>query len=493
MPLLPNKILAKALLDKNTPAYANKSTWGPYDFEKDIYPQARMAFPDYNKLYPLNEDLTKNFAKDYYKKDSRLLEKIFGKQPDQTTGARQTEASTPIPRIQLPKIPSNLRSVALRAGSIFSISFQRNIGKYMTFGRVVALAGGIAAGVATGGNPLAIAAGAGAGLLGSSYLSSPEGKAFMQNIGRGNVNSSQRNSPFRRSKKSWFKGGRLIFTSSILAFFLLMFFGGFLAPFGAPIALPTGETSPISETSTNLAISLAGPSGCTDNCKADNNQEITYQISLTYNGADSADIEVFGSLPDGVILSRAVSEKWSPSSKNFSQVITGIASKETKRLSLTFKPENKTDFWTNHSVGATLIKLNPSTSNACQSKYASVIAKNPDKANFGDPKCNFSKDDLYKALKQQDPANADFWYFKVVPCESSYNPNEYYRCTANGNNCTPDPDGAWGLFQMGRGKNGNFDHGDVIWPEQISNAVNYNKTKLQPERLSIGEYWACAR
>lgn len=120
----------------------------------------------------------------------------------------------------------------------------------------------------------------------------------------------------------------------------------------------------------------------------------------------------------------------------------------------------------------------------CGGKYS---FDNPLGANFGDPACTFTKDKLYNTLMQNDPDNADYWYYTVIPCEApGYNPNEYYRCGGAG--CTPDPNGAWGLFQMGRGLNGQYDHGDVNWPKQVSNATTY--------RRNIGwggwRYWACA-
>ncbi len=103
--------------------------------------------------------------------------------------------------------------------------------------------------------------------------------------------------------------------------------------------------------------------------------------------------------------------------------------------------------------------------------------------NFGDPACNFTKSDLYTLLKQTDPANADYWFFTVIPCESGYDPDAI-------NPNSPDPSGAWGLYQMGRGKNGQYDHGDVIWQTQTSNAVNYNNNLIAN---GIGwRYWACA-
>lgn len=76
MALLSRALLARALLDKTTRQYAEKPTWGPYSYDKDIYPQARLAFPEYSKLYSTNEEFTKYFVRDLNKKDPKLLQKI---------------------------------------------------------------------------------------------------------------------------------------------------------------------------------------------------------------------------------------------------------------------------------------------------------------------------------------------------------------------------------------------------------------------------------
>ncbi len=116
----------------------------------------------------------------------------------------------------------------------------------------------------------------------------------------------------------------------------------------------------------------------------------------------------------------------------------------------------------------------------CDKKYK---LNNPLKKNFGDPNCDFTKDGLSKLLKELDPKNADKWFNKIIPCESEYNPNAYAPFSHS-----PDPAGTWGLFQMGRGRNGQYDHGDVEWKTQVRNAVQYNK--------GIGgsfDYWGCNR
>lgn len=89
--------------------------------------------------------------------------------------------------------------------------------------------------------------------------------------------------------------------------------------------------------------------------------------------------------------------------------------------------------------------------------------------NFGDPLCNFKKEDLYAQLQQLDPAEANYWFESLVRKESGYNPNAYNPGSTSGS-------GALGLFQMnpvGKGST-EYDAGNVAWPRQTTNAVNYN-------------------
>ncbi|OGD94879.1 hypothetical protein A3F02_03610 [Candidatus Curtissbacteria bacterium RIFCSPHIGHO2_12_FULL_38_9b] len=121
----------------------------------------------------------------------------------------------------------------------------------------------------------------------------------------------------------------------------------------------------------------------------------------------------------------------------------------------------------------------PPNQDNCQGKYE---LNNP-LGNFGDPNCDFSKDKLHRLLKTLDPLYADYWYGRIIVCESGFNPNNWLTGDPNADWHSPDPAGAWGLLQMGRGKNGQYDHGDVVWkrPEapsmegQVYNAVQYNK------------------
>lgn len=76
MALLSRAVLAKALWDKTTPQYKDKPIWGAYSYDRDIYLQARLAFPEYAKLYPTNEEFTKYFVRDLNNKNPKLLQKL---------------------------------------------------------------------------------------------------------------------------------------------------------------------------------------------------------------------------------------------------------------------------------------------------------------------------------------------------------------------------------------------------------------------------------
>lgn len=131
----------------------------------------------------------------------------------------------------------------------------------------------------------------------------------------------------------------------------------------------------------------------------------------------------------------------------------------------------------------------PPSANTCGGKYNLNYPKVPASytlahQNFGDPTCNYTQNGVYSELKQIDPTNASFWYLTVIPCESGYNPNAVQYPDPF------DPSLAWGLFQMGRGKNGTLDHGDVYWQTQAQNAVSYNQNLKGSRHWT---YWACAR
>lgn len=85
---LSKTFLAEALVAKTTPLYATEEKYKGVSYDKEIYPQARMQFKEYDKLYSTNEEFTKYFVRDLNSKDPKLLAAIAPK----ATGAEETTA-----------------------------------------------------------------------------------------------------------------------------------------------------------------------------------------------------------------------------------------------------------------------------------------------------------------------------------------------------------------------------------------------------------------
>ena len=278
----------------------------------------------------------------------------------------------------------------------------------------------------------------------------------------------------------------------IVALFLLPFFIIFFGFLGDSSQQQQGQTA------NPLTITKTGPA------KAVLGQQLVYQITAGYPGtADDMTITdplpvgtaYVSSTPAGTYDAATRTVTWSAKALNI-PLVNPI--NMTISLTLTATQDNlkianiATVSLTNGVLaGGGGAYVAPTTDN-CGGKYTFT---SPLGKNFGDPSCNFTKDQLYTQLKTADPTNADVWFNKVVPCESGYNPNAY----AGPQTGTPDARGAWGLFQMGssyppgspppaEGKNGPNDRGDVNWGVQIVNATTYGK-KLS----SLGAYWSCAR
>ncbi len=177
----------------------------------------------------------------------------------------------------------------------------------------------------------------------------------------------------------------------------------------------------------------------------------------------------------------------------------------------------------------------PPSGDDCGGKWKSSIARNwmlP--KNFGDPQCDYDPQKLEALLKEQDPAHAEWWFTKVIPCESGgsrnplawNNPNELNKEGKQ----TPDAGGAWGLYQMGSsaiaksespslyctkpnpcrrldlttndftqlagvggwGHGGVNDRSDVDWRTQTQYAINKLNSPLSRGKSGT-DYWACAR
>lgn len=209
---------------------------------------------------------------------------------------------------------------------------------------------------------------------------------------------------------------------------------------------------------------------------------ITYSISVSYDEKVSnippEAIIVFDVLPANTTLESATP----PYILNGNTVEWKLSDVLTlSPFKITLKP-TKDVFVLNTISARTTVDTasGPPSADNCSGTYN--LSFLPNKLNFGDPKCNFTKDQLYTLLQQNDPTNADLWYKIIIPCESGYNPNAY-------NPNSSSTLGAFGLFQMnpkGQGSS-QFDAGNVDWPEQVPNAISHN-------RLHFNDftYWACA-
>jgi len=112
--------------------------------------------------------------------------------------------------------------------------------------------------------------------------------------------------------------------------------------------------------------------------------------------------------------------------------------------------------------------------------------------NFGDPQCNFTKDQLHALIQQKDPKHLNDWYKIIIPLETggTFNPNSF-----NPNSTSAKSSGtlgAFGLYQMnqaGKGS-GQYDNGSVVWSQQTDNAIQYNNALIQ--KGCDFRYWSTA-
>lgn len=290
-------------------------------------------------------------------------------------------------------------------------------------------------------------------------------------------------------------GAGWVIVLAILIVILIFILGAILSNL-LESSLPTNNQINQTITENKVSISKSGPD------KIDNGREIQYDLNITYRGTIPANIEVTDKLPDQTSFISA-SDGGINEGGTIKWTLQNMLPNGSRNITLIIKPED--DIWVSNTAEAKVVSVpNPGTGGTsaggsstglppdfpnpnqdnCGGKYD---LKNP-LGNFGDPACAYTKDDLYKLLKREDPVNADYWFNTVVKCESGYNPNAYGDHSAIG---TPDAAGAWGLYQMGRGKNGKYDHGDVEWEEQTINAIQYNQV-LIANRLGW-RYWQCAK
>jgi uncharacterized repeat protein (TIGR01451 family) len=246
--------------------------------------------------------------------------------------------------------------------------------------------------------------------------------------------------------------------------------------------------------------------------EVENNQEINYEVNITYSGIGNADIVITDPIPQNTeYIQGSASDGGNLLGNVLTWDLKQIPANSPKKLTFKVKPLQENIFVENTAEAKITGQLAQSSTpkpdsqtppdggaNQPPNQENCAGGKLPDFpdgyklgnpiGNFGDPSCNFSKDKLHQLLKQLDPTNADYWFLTVARCESNWVPNAYANHLAVG---TPDSAGAWGLFQMGRGKNGELDHGDVPWQKQTTNAVGYNNNIT---KLGLAwRYWQCAK
>lgn len=90
----------------------------------------------------------------------------------------------------------------------------------------------------------------------------------------------------------------------------------------------------------------------------------------------------------------------------------------------------------------------------------------------------FSKERLFSYLLEKDPKNANYWFYKIIPCESGFNPNLTTLPSAN--------QSFYGLFQLLANTN---QTNEISWQEQVDSAIKYNNESLDGNF----SYWSCSR
>lgn len=270
---------------------------------------------------------------------------------------------------------------------------------------------------------------------------------------------------------AWIIGGIVIF----IIIFMLFFAGGSgfsgedsttgsaSSPGGG--SSPPG-TSPIEPLPPGLTINVIARN------QVANGEPIEYAVNVSYNPSlGTAPIEqiiVYDTLPPNTEFVKATSPPCVLNGNTVDCPLAGLRSPIT--FTITLRP-TKNDVTITNTIGARIVgALGTSTFtlvDTCDGKYD--LSQDPTGVNFGDLKCDFTKDGLYTLLKQLDPKNADKWFYSIIPCLSSYNPNALGTSSAGGQT-------KYGLFQMsanGKG-NGKYDAGDVSWQNQVLSAVSHN-------------------
>lgn len=233
--------------------------------------------------------------------------------------------------------------------------------------------------------------------------------------------------------------------------------------------------------------------------QVDNGTNIKYELFVSYDAekatAPSSNITLVADVPFGTTLvpgGTTGTYVESPAEKNVKwELVKNLPSSEngqvlTYQFTLTLNPDDDITV----EVSISLLGAGaggggpPVVGGNCDGKYNS---NNSEKGNFGDPGCDWNKNDAADKMVSLDPDNAPFWYL-VAECESSHWPNAF-------NPSAKEATGAWGMYQMSYKKNPGppyYNAGQVPWTTQTEEAFN-RETKVAETPLYNNpfEYWEC--
>lgn len=239
-------------------------------YEPFIYEKARLAFPEYSKLYPDNKQFTEKFVKDLRNRNEQLLKTLNPQviTPEHEAQDKRFETEARLDQQQVAQIapeqaspPFSLSTITglpaqekgESAGKNFAtnagIFFKKNVGKYITFGNAITGAfsaiGGLTGGVFTNGNPLGVIAGAGAGGIGSVWARSREGLRSLGNFANGGINSMVRLSNEVSGGGLSLAGPKKRVWVWALGLFVFMFGFSLIGGIISPQTTPSGQAAPV--------------------------------------------------------------------------------------------------------------------------------------------------------------------------------------------------------------------------------------------------------
>lgn len=239
---------------------------------------------------------------------------------------------------------------------------------------------------------------------------------------------------------------------------------------------------------TITAISYGEESGKTNINQVTNDENIVFEITVVYDSsADPAPppkdlIVLWVPIPTGTNFASAgppcpnstvrINDIFSD--REVWECPIGLIDSDTAVFYLTLRP-TQDDFLLITSIRAGL--LDPSGNRDLLGAQTQAV----EQSTIGRPTSTtsliFSKDELYSYLLQKDPKNANYWFYKIIPCESGFDPTLSTPLSGDQN--------LYGLFQLIANNN---QPNEIGWQEQVDAAIKYNNETLNKNF----SYWKCA-